>query len=80
MLDTMIEKVKIAIYRHEGKRENEQSSFYDVMHKILEDRWNKGKHATSMLGTLFESKVIFYYVIIYIFQCGYLYRVYSLIS
>ena len=42
MWETMIEKVKVAIYRHEGKRENEQSSFYDVVHKILEDRWNKG--------------------------------------
>jgi len=39
--DIMIEKVKVAIYRHEGKRDNEQSSFYDVVHKILEDRWKK---------------------------------------
>ena len=41
MWNTMIDKVKVAIYRHEGKRDTEQSSFYDVVHKILEDRWNK---------------------------------------
>ena len=41
MWDTMIEKVKGAIYRHEGKRLDETSTFYDVVHKILVDRWNK---------------------------------------
>jgi len=37
MWDTMIEKVKVVIYRHEGKKDNEQSSFYDIVHKILVD-------------------------------------------
>jgi len=37
MWDTMIEKVKSAIYRHERKRENKQSHFYDVVYQILED-------------------------------------------
>ncbi|GAV84096.1 Dimer_Tnp_hAT domain-containing protein [Cephalotus follicularis] len=37
----MIEKVKKAIYRHEGKRDDEFSSFYFVVHEILVDRWNK---------------------------------------
>ena len=41
MWDTTIEKVKSVIYRHEEKRENEQSPFYDVVHQILDDRWNK---------------------------------------
>jgi hypothetical protein len=41
MWDTMIEKVKQAIYRHESRRDNEQSSFYEVVHKILVARWNK---------------------------------------
>jgi len=37
----MIENVKSVIYQHEGTRENKQSPFYDVVHQILEDRWNK---------------------------------------
>lgn len=41
MWDTMIEKVKCAIYRHEGKRHDEISTFYEVVHTILVDRWNK---------------------------------------
>ncbi|XP_020114911.1 uncharacterized protein LOC109728792 [Ananas comosus] len=39
--DSMIEKVKVAIYRREGKKEDEESSFYSVVHKILIDRWAK---------------------------------------
>jgi len=41
MWDTTIEKAKSVIYWHEEKRENEQSLFYDIVHQILEDRWNK---------------------------------------
>lgn len=41
MWDTMIEKVKTAIFRHEGKRHAESCGFYDVVHQILVDRWNK---------------------------------------
>ncbi|XP_020242938.1 uncharacterized protein LOC109821157 [Asparagus officinalis] len=41
MWDTMIENVNVVIYRHEGKIKNDPSSFYDVVHKILVDRWNK---------------------------------------
>ena len=41
MWDTMIEKVKTAIYKKEGKRHEEPSSFYIVVHDILVDRWNK---------------------------------------
>ena len=55
MWDTTIEKDKSVNYRHEEKRENEHSPFYDVVHQILEDRWNK---STSMFGTLFETKII----------------------
>lgn len=35
MWDTMIEKVKTAIYRNERKDEREESSFYTVVHNIL---------------------------------------------
>ena len=41
MWDTMIEKVKLAIYKQERKRLRESSTFYDVVHKILVDRWTK---------------------------------------
>ncbi|KAG5521605.1 hypothetical protein RHGRI_033985 [Rhododendron griersonianum] len=41
MWDTMIEKVNVAIYRHEGKRHEDSSTFYEVVHAILVDWWNK---------------------------------------
>ncbi|KAI8550731.1 hypothetical protein RHMOL_Rhmol06G0130700 [Rhododendron molle] len=41
MWDNMIEKVKCAIYKHEEKLLEDESEFYDVVHKILVDRWNK---------------------------------------
>ncbi|XP_020265834.1 uncharacterized protein LOC109841315 [Asparagus officinalis] len=50
MWDTMIERVKTVIYRHESKRENDPSSFYDVIHKILEDRWNKSNTPLECLA------------------------------
>lgn len=39
--DSMIEKVKMKIYRYERKRLHEESSFYSVVHKILVDGWNR---------------------------------------
>ncbi|CAL5368910.1 unnamed protein product [Camellia sinensis] len=41
MWDTMIEKVKMVIYKHEGKQLEDESTFYNVVHQILVDRWNK---------------------------------------
>ncbi|KAL1326255.1 hypothetical protein AAHE18_13G215200 [Arachis hypogaea] len=41
MWDTMIVKVKEIIYRHEGNRQDEHSSFYEVVYSILIDRWTK---------------------------------------
>ncbi|KAF1881895.1 hypothetical protein Lal_00038537 [Lupinus albus] len=42
MWDTMIEKVRSFIFRHEGKYINSDSSpFYDVIHSILIARWTK---------------------------------------
>ena len=41
MWDIMIQKVKAAIYNHEGKQENDSSSFYEVVLSILNDRWSK---------------------------------------
>ncbi|XP_028063798.1 uncharacterized protein LOC114267015 [Camellia sinensis] len=42
MWDSMIERVKASIYRREGKSENEESSFYSVVHQILVERYYKG--------------------------------------
>nr|XP_023919017.1 uncharacterized protein LOC112030572 [Quercus suber] len=41
MWDSMIENVKKEIYRHEGKEDYEESSFYDVVHNILIEWWTK---------------------------------------
>ncbi|PWA78941.1 hypothetical protein CTI12_AA210730 [Artemisia annua] len=39
--DSIIENVKVVIYRHEGKQEEEVSHFYSIVHNILVDRWDK---------------------------------------
>ena len=41
MWDSMIEKVKNAIYQYERKEESEGSTFYEVVQSILIDRWTK---------------------------------------
>ncbi|XP_028100995.1 uncharacterized protein LOC114300304 [Camellia sinensis] len=41
MWDTMIEKVKASIFRHEGKLDHEESIFYSVVHNVLVKRWAK---------------------------------------
>ncbi|KAL4598363.1 hypothetical protein ACB092_11G054500 [Castanea dentata] len=41
MWDSMIEKVNVAIYRHEGLEDDEYSSFWSVVYDILIDRWTK---------------------------------------
>jgi hypothetical protein len=41
MWDSMIEKVKDCIYRHERKQPDEESAFYDTIYAILYDRWLK---------------------------------------
>ncbi|KAL0413564.1 UNVERIFIED_CONTAM: hypothetical protein Sradi_1558100 [Sesamum radiatum] len=41
MWDNMISKVKETIYKHEKKAHYEESSFWGVVHKVLEDRWSK---------------------------------------
>ncbi|KAH7570899.1 hypothetical protein JRO89_XS05G0217400 [Xanthoceras sorbifolium] len=40
-VDSMIEKVKIVIFRKERKQLNEESRFFDVVHGILVERWTK---------------------------------------
>ena len=44
MCDFMIESVKKEIYRHEGKEDYEESSFYGVVHNIFTDGGLKIAH------------------------------------
>uniref|UniRef100_A0A452XPM9 DUF659 domain-containing protein n=1 Tax=Aegilops tauschii subsp. strangulata TaxID=200361 RepID=A0A452XPM9_AEGTS len=41
MWDSMIEKVKMPIYRFEGKEEGEECILYDIIKEILVSRWTK---------------------------------------
>ena len=41
MWDSMIEKVKAAIYRHKGLENDKYSLFFNVLYDILIDRWTK---------------------------------------
>ena len=41
MWDSMIEKMKATIYRHEGLEDDEYSSFWSVVYDMLIDRWTK---------------------------------------
>ncbi|XP_050365649.1 uncharacterized protein LOC126784209 [Argentina anserina] len=50
--DNMMEQVKKAIYRKEMKQFNEESPFWDVVHKILLSQWSK---ATTPLHCLAHS-------------------------
>ncbi|GFY87883.1 hypothetical protein Acr_05g0015220 [Actinidia rufa] len=43
MWDSMIHKVKCAIYKHEGKSLDDEIEFYNVVHKILVDRYYSDK-------------------------------------
>lgn len=53
MWDEMIEKVKTNIYRHEGKKGDERSIFYEVVYDILIDRWtNSGTPLHCMVHSL----------------------------
>ena len=56
MWDEMIEKVKKAIYQKEGKRMEERSSFYDVVHQILVDRWSKNSTPLHCLAHTLNPK------------------------
>lgn len=41
MWDSTIERVNVAIHQHEGTQEDEDSTFYSVVHRILVDGWDK---------------------------------------
>lgn len=70
----MINKVKAVIYRHERKELWEESLFWDVVLKILQDRWTKSNTPLHYLAHSLNPRYylhlmfVFYlldYVIIY---------------
>jgi hypothetical protein len=56
MWDSMIENVKKAIYRFEGKQEDEDSDLYSVIHDILIARWTKGNNPLHCLAHSLNPK------------------------
>ncbi|WOK92328.1 hypothetical protein Cni_G01019 [Canna indica] len=57
MWDSMIENVKAAIYRYEGKQLGESSSFYDVVHSILIERWTVNNTPLHCLAHSLNPKI-----------------------
>ncbi|KAH6781453.1 hypothetical protein C2S51_006746 [Perilla frutescens var. frutescens] len=47
---SMIEKVKTIIYKHEKLQPDDSSRFYNVVHTILESRWNKNNTSLHCLA------------------------------
>ncbi|KAM3748574.1 hypothetical protein ACB098_05G119000 [Castanea mollissima] len=41
MWNSVMKKVKVTIYQHEGLEDNEYSSFFNAVYDILIDRWTK---------------------------------------
>ena len=58
MWDSMIEKVKKAIYEHEVKRLDEKSTFYEVIHTILVDRWTKNNTPLHCLAHALNPRYV----------------------
>ncbi|KAL6609967.1 hypothetical protein ACP70R_039936 [Stipagrostis hirtigluma subsp. patula] len=50
MWNDMTMKVKAAIYKHEGKVTEEDSTFYSIVHGILVDWWSKSKSPLHCLA------------------------------
>ncbi|XP_050261226.1 uncharacterized protein LOC126703578 [Quercus robur] len=56
MWDSMIEKVKAVIYRHEGLEDDQYSSFWVVVYDILIDRWTKNSTPLHCLAHSLNPK------------------------
>ncbi|XLS57861.1 hypothetical protein HN51_007616, partial [Arachis hypogaea] len=56
MWDSIIKKVKSDIYLYEKKDEQESSSFYNVMHSILVQRWKKSSTPLHCLVHLLNPR------------------------
>ncbi|XP_057418312.1 uncharacterized protein LOC130712497 [Lotus japonicus] len=56
MWDSMIENVRKVIYKSERKTESEVSTFYEVVHSILVDRWTKSSTPLHCLAHSLNSR------------------------
>ncbi|KAK4567595.1 hypothetical protein RGQ29_003383 [Quercus rubra] len=56
MWDSMIEKVKAVIYRHEGLEDDQYSSFWGVVNDILIDQWTKNSTPLHCLAHSLNPK------------------------
>ncbi|XP_030939817.1 uncharacterized protein LOC115964695 [Quercus lobata] len=56
MWDSMIEKVKAVIYRHEGLEDDQYSSFWVVVYDILINRWTKNSTPLHCLAHSLNPK------------------------
>ena len=65
MWDTMIEKVKMSIYKHEGLRPTEFSSFYDVVYNIFIDCWNKNSTPLHCLAHSLNQRYLIKFSIVH---------------
>ncbi|KAL9688099.1 hypothetical protein QQ045_032512 [Rhodiola kirilowii] len=61
MWDSMIEKVKIEIYKKEGRQDIEGSPFFDVVYEILVDRWTKNNTPLHCLAHSLNPRYTFLY-------------------
>ena len=59
MWDTIIDKVKVAIDRHEGKSADEYSTFYEVVYSILIDRWTKRNTSLHCMADSLKPKQVY---------------------
>ena len=60
MWDSMIEKVNVTIYQHEGLEDDEYSSFWSVVYDILIDRWTKNCTPLYCLTHSLNPKYIYF--------------------
>jgi hypothetical protein len=65
--DSMIEQVKSAIYKHEGKELSQHSSFYDVVYNILIDRWSKNNTPLHCMAYSLNPRYISIYFTFHFF-------------
>lgn len=63
--DSMIEKVKVAIYKRERKQNHEESKFFNVVYGILVERWTKSSTPLHCLAHSLNPRYYFFFIIIF---------------
>ena len=68
MWNTMISKVREVVYKHEKKQDNEESTFWKVIDKILHDRWNKSNTPLHCLAHSLNPRYIINILLYYFLE------------